>query len=91
MFPFSITESTFHYTTIFLLHLSVRALAAGVFNKYLLAKTQSFSIRFHKEIDGEIVPARIIAGGDYFFFRTKRGRLFEGRRLFQILLTGSKS
>ena len=29
------------------------------------------------------VLPRIIAGGDYFFFRTKRGRLFEGRRLFQ--------
>ena len=27
--------------------------------------------------------------GNYFFFRIKRGRLFEGRRLFQILLTGS--
>ena len=26
---------------------------------------------------------RIIAGGDYFYFRTKRGRLFEGRRLFE--------
>ena len=26
---------------------------------------------------------RIIARGDYFFFRTKRGRLFEGRRLFK--------
>ena len=27
--------------------------------------------------------------GSYFFFRIKRGWLFEGRRLFQILLTGS--
>ena len=26
---------------------------------------------------------RIIAGGDYFFFRTERGRLFKGRRLFE--------
>ena len=26
---------------------------------------------------------RIIAGGDYFFFHTERGRLFEGRRLFE--------
>ena len=26
---------------------------------------------------------RIIAGDDYFFFRTERGRLFEGRRLFE--------
>ena len=25
----------------------------------------------------------IISGGDYFFFRTKRGRLFEERRLFE--------
>ena len=25
----------------------------------------------------------IIAGGDYFYFRTKRGRLFDGRRLFE--------
>ena len=37
-----------------------------------------------------IVP-RIIAGGDYFFFRTERGRLFEGRRLFQQLLTGGRA
>ena len=28
---------------------------------------------------------RIIAGGDYFiFFRTKRGRLFEGERLLLL-------
>ena len=26
---------------------------------------------------------RIVAGGDCFYFRTKRGRLFEGRRLFE--------
>ena len=26
------------------------------------------------------------AGGDYLFFYIKRGQLFEGRRLFQILL-----
>ena len=26
---------------------------------------------------------RIIAGGDYFHFSMKRGRLFEGRRLLQ--------
>ena len=35
--------------------------------------------------------SRVIAGGDYFFFRTKRGRLFEGRRLFQIVVTGSRA
>ena len=35
--------------------------------------------------------SRIIAGGDYFFFRTKRGRSFEGRRLFQIVVTGSRA
>ena len=40
---------------------------------------------------------RIIARGDYFFFRPKRGRLFEGRWLFeggdyfQILFTGSRA
>ena len=34
---------------------------------------------------------RIIAGGDYFFSRPKRGRLFEGGRLFQILLTRSRA
>ena len=38
-----------------------------------------------------MVFPRIIAGGDYFFFRRKRRRLFEGRRLFQILLTGSRA
>ena len=36
---------------------------------------------------GLTVFPRIIAGGDYFFFRTKRGRLFEERWSFQILLT----
>ena len=30
-----------------------------------------------------IVFPRIIAGRDYLFFRTKRGRLLEGRRLFE--------
>ena len=44
-----------------------------------------------KQRFGSTVFPRIIAGGDYFFFRTKRGRLFEGRRLFQILLTGSRA
>ena len=36
----------------------------------------------------------IIPGGDYFFFRIKRGKggwLFEGRRLFQLLLTGRRA
>ena len=28
---------------------------------------------------------QIIAGADYYFFRTKMGRLFEGRRLFPTL------
>ena len=46
---------------------------------------------FTKQRFGSTVFPRIIAGGDYFFFRTKRGRLFEGRRLFQILLTGSRA
>ena len=31
---------------------------------------------------GTVFP-QIIAGGDYFYFCTKRGRLFEGRRLFE--------
>ena len=31
----------------------------------------------------DTVFPRIIAGADYFFFRTKRGRSFEGRRLFE--------
>ena len=34
---------------------------------------------------------RIIARGDYFLFRAKRGRLFEGRRLFPILFPGSRA
>ena len=29
------------------------------------------------------VFSRIIAGDEYFFFRTEKGRLFEGRRLFE--------
>ena len=32
---------------------------------------------------GRYVFLRIIAGGNYFFFRTKRGRLFEGRDYFK--------
>ena len=44
-----------------------------------------------KQRFGTTVFPRIIAGGDYFFFRTKRGQLFEGRRLLQILLTGSRA
>ena len=34
------------------------------------------------ELPHTVFP-RIIAGGDFFYFRTKRGRLFEGRRLFE--------
>ena len=44
-----------------------------------------------KQRFGTTVFPRIIAGGDYFFFRTKRGQLFEGTRLLQILLTGSRA
>ena len=32
---------------------------------------------------GDTIFPRIIAGGDYFFFRTKRGRLFEGGDYFK--------
>ena len=32
-----------------------------------------------------------IARADYFLFRAKRGRLFEGRRLFPILFPGSRA
>ena len=31
----------------------------------------------------DTVFLRIIAGGDYFFFRTKRGQLFEGGDYFK--------
>ena len=34
---------------------------------------------------------RIIARGDYFFFRIERGRLLESRRLFQIFLKGGRA
>ena len=34
---------------------------------------------------------RIIAGGDYFFFRTKKGAVIRGRRLFKILFTRSRA
>ena len=41
---------------------------------------------------------RIIAGGDYFFFFAQKGgdysgdeAIIKGRRLFQILLTGSRT
>ena len=29
------------------------------------------------------ISSNLIAGGDYYFFRTKRQRLLEGRRLFE--------
>ena len=38
-----------------------------------------------KQRFGTTVFPRIIAGGDYFFFRTKRGQLFEGRRLLEVV------
>ena len=40
-------------------------------------------VRHAKLFKKNTVFPRIIAGGDYFFFRTKRGRLFEVRRLFE--------
>ena len=43
------------------------------------------------EIHTYTVFPQIIDGGDYFYFRTKRGRLFEGGDyIFQIFLTGDR-
>ena len=41
------------------------------------------------QTSGTVFPLKI-AGDDYFFFRTKRGQLFKGRQLFQILLAHRK-
>ena len=40
------------------------------------------TLLYHSTIVYTVFP-RIIAGGDYFFFRTKRGRLFEGGDYFK--------
>ena len=55
-----------------------------------LMKKIKFSYHKYKTLQTFTVFPRIIAGGDYCFFRTKRGQLFKRRRLFQILLTGSR-
>ena len=50
----------------------------------------------YKTLQTFTVFPRMIAGGDYIFFRSKRGRSFEERRLFEggnyfkFLLTGSR-
>ena len=41
------------------------------------------------QTSGTVFP-RIIAGDDYFFFRTKKSQLFKGRQLFKILLAHRK-
>ena len=50
-----------------------------------------FSTLSFNRVDPNIntVFPRIIAGGDYFFFASK-GAIIRGKRLFQILLTGSR-
>ena len=43
-----------------------------------------------KPFDLTVFP-QIIAGGDYFFFSHEKGAIIRGRRLFQILLTGTRA
>ena len=58
----------------------------------LLSSTVGKSQQKHKNVQVDcqtyIQPSttvfpKIVAGNDYFFFGTKRGRLFEGRQLFE--------
>ena len=44
----------------------------------------------YKTLQTITVFPRIIAAGDYIFLRAKRGHLFKRRRLFEILLSGSR-
>ena len=49
---------------------------------YVMAVQWTTSYIVHSIYTLTVFP-RIIAGGDYFYFHTKRGRLFEGRQLFE--------
>ena len=61
----------------------------GIFDVSHVSVGKKFRLDFHKAYT---VFPRIIAGGDYFLFRPERAlRLFEGGRLFQILLTRSRA
>ena len=66
-----------------------------VWNARCLAKPDA-ALTLYAELSNnnvDTVIPRIIAGGDYYFLllSTKRSRLFEGARLFQILLTGGRA
>ena len=57
----------------------------------LLTIKQRNQIRTIVDFASTVFP-RKITEGDYFYFRTKRGRsVILGRRLFQIFLTGGRS
>ena len=52
--------------------------------------TEVNTMKVYTRTESPCVFPRIIARGDYFFFRFKRGRLFEGGDYFK-LLTGSRA
>ena len=67
----------------------------GIQGQCVYRNTIFFTTVFNKTIligfgFWDIVLPRIIAGDDYCFFRTKKGRLFEGGDYFK-LLTGSRA
>ena len=52
-------------------------------------KLVSFSVLWDTALKQSSVFPRVISGGGYYFFSHKKGAFIRGRRLFQILLTGS--
>ena len=80
----------FDITQLTLLRLNVtivqfcKKLLAGKVLRNLIRHSSSWEERVSKKkkIKITIFP-QIIAGGDYFFFCTKRGRIFKGRQLFE--------
>ena len=58
-------------------------LLKSAINGDILSLTLSLVFVGSKHYNFITVFPRIIAGGDYFYFRTERGQLFEGRRLFE--------
>ena len=80
------------YTVSIIYALMLFALSWAIFRNLLTGL-----VRHAKLFKKNTVFPRIIAGGDYFFFRTKRGAvirgkaIIRGRRLIQILLTESRA
>ena len=44
---------------------------------------ERIGVKCFQQLSGNTVFPQIIAGGDYFFFRTEKGRLFDGGDYFK--------